>query len=378
MGYIDGYDINDMKIIDPKTRQEAAEWQEWDSDSDEESHGSFEADWQSDEEAVEYGGWQSGSSSADSSDSSDSSDSDQPGRQKRKRSKFEEKCVEFTGLNYTGNSCYQDSVLLALFALPNHVITEHILEKNVKTISKSPMRGLNNVKYCSTLRNLIRKCPGSQEFEGTGTQDAGEFLLYIFSLFQVNVMTKERFTRVTNDLSDFPEQSNVIELLPVQEDASPAVTVPGISIANVRSVRLTNFLAVMDDARFDSENLYRASDGKRYRRKIEVSRIISTPYLVFNVQRLYWNNHGIKKRANTKIEPPQIIEMAPEQLELTAIIVHVPAHYTCYIKCMGKWFYYDDSPSKSSHTIIPIGSYAKMLKSNPSPLTKGTLYFYAQ
>ena len=64
-------------------------------------------------------------------------------------------------------------------------------------------------------------------------------------------------------------------------------------------------------------------------------------------------------------------------LQLSAIVVHTGgAHYIANFKCNGKWYWYDDNPGGSSHTIKYTGSYENMLNTKPNPLSHGTLYFY--
>lgn len=373
---VDRYDIDSMKLMGETGTS-------WDSDS---------AD-NSDED--------SGSGQSDYKEDISFPDSDSDG---------DEECAAFEGLRYTGNSCYQDSTLLALFAIPNRIITQGILERDMRDISHSnarwiscnemkkldykartniqtelnritdSMRSLRNVKHCTNLRKLIRQCPGPQKFHGTGTQDAGEFLLYIFNLFQLESITRERTKRAMNDLRPNP-LDGVIELETVREQATPALTVNAQSLQGIREISLANFLVVVEDAVFDRGNEYKGPDGRRYRRRIEVTRILSASFLVFNVQRVYheFGRDGdvIEKRNVTSLVPPVHLDVRPKQLSLYAIVVHVANHYTCYIKCENKtidqWFYFDDMSSKMDR----IGSYDRMLKSRPNPRTMGTMYFYS-
>ena len=57
-------------------------------------------------------------------------------------------------------------------------------------------------EYCSNLRKLIKNCQSSskQKFHGTGTQDAGEFVQFLFNIFEINNMKTLKKTFVTNDL----------------------------------------------------------------------------------------------------------------------------------------------------------------------------------
>lgn len=318
------------------------------------------------------------------------------------------KNCEFTGLRYTGNSCYQDSTLLALFAIPNKFITENILQKNIRPISDKPNReivcGLNQnddykrrrkiqneliritrsmrgelpvserTQHCSNLRGLLRSCPSAsrQEFYGTGTQDAGEFLQYLFALFQVNGLRKIRTTDITNDISKIPSQT--LTTLQIEEEVSPVILIPALTLMQFSRININFYLAQTEDTVLDRENLVLGPDGKRYKRRIEQNVITSGKYIVFYAQRLILGGRKAE-RIYSSIVPNERIELplSEKYLELFAIVVHQQAHYTCYIKCdENNWFYYNDLKPE----IEPVGSYQNMLKRKPSVETEGVLYFY--
>jgi hypothetical protein len=315
---------------------------------------------------------------------------------------------KFTGLNYTGNSCYQDSTLLALFAIPNRFITRNILEKNITAISNmanreiqcgrnvkedlqrrkdiqeelvrisKSMRGelpeKERVEYCSNLRALIKECPSAsrQAFHGTGTQDAGEFIQYLFSLFQVGGVFRGRTTIVTNDLRDEPE--NMVITNQLIEETSPIVLIPSQKILETERCNIKNFLNNMEDSIFDDENKYRASNGILYNRRIEQTSVGTGDYLVFYAQRLYVNGNK-QDRTYNEVIPVETIEL-DKNLGLFSVVVHRNEHYTAYIKCDEKWFYYNDT----NNQIVLIGNYNDMLnqKSKPNVKTEGVLYFYKE
>lgn len=318
-----------------------------------------------------------------------------------------ENICDFTGLNYTGNSCYQDSTLLALFAIPNDFITKNILEKDLKPISEKKNRDIicssntkrdlerrtaiqrelinitksmrgeiepsQRVKYCSNLRGLLRKCPSTsgQAFYGTGTQDAGEFLQYLFALFEISGVIRTRRTMVTNDMGDDPQMVKIRE---IDDVTSPIILIPAMQLMRYNSIRINYFLIQQEDAIFDQSNLYKGPDGRMYRRRIEENIVVKGDYIIFYAQRLYNFGQG-EKRSYTEIVPNETIKVGDKKLDLFAIVVHENVHYTCYIKCgEDSWFYYNDL----TNLILPVGTYKQMLaeKKYPNPKTKGVLYFY--
>lgn len=300
----------------------------------------------------------------------------------------------YTGLRYTGNSCYQDSVLLALLARPIKFIRRNILTRDVKNISSSSnreikcgqnfatdytkrksiqdelvsvtdtiRRGKGGDYTCSNLRNLIKSCPGSQQFHTRETQDAGEFLQYIFTLFDVKGMKKTITVKITNDLSPIPKSTR---LRVTKQDTIDTVPIVSVIPGEETDLTLASLLRQTDDSFIQG---YKGPDGKEYRRRIEITDITDAEFLVFSIQRTFLNNRGVEQRSFVRILPSEKIM----GLELYAIVVHRNVHYTCYIKCDQGWFYYDDTKD----TIKYIGNYTDMLKNNPSPVREGTLYFYS-
>ena len=306
-------------------------------------------------------------------------------------------CASFRGLQYTGNSCYQDSTLLALFAVPNKIIESQILTKNLNLISRkefhctenmkqdvkirkriqneliritNSMRGGTQIKTCSNLRNLFKNCQGSQEFHETETQDAGEFLQYLFKIFEVKNKTYRRVTLVSNEFGRHAKLIKVYENIYTNE--SPIISISPYSIADKKEDTISSFIKTVDDAVLDIENLY-TYRGESYQRKIEINEVLAASFLVFHIQRLYVDlESGREVRNQTAIIPPEYIVIGKNNLILRAIVVHQNNHYTCYIICNGVWYYYDDTKTQ----IFTVGSYEKMIENKPSPLTKGVLYFY--
>lgn len=314
-------------------------------------------------------------------------------------------CMSFRGLNYTGNSCYQDSTLLAMLAIPNTTISRYILLSDVREITELPkkwtvcsedpetdynlrksiqdelirisnsMRKVGKpVNTCSNLRKLISRCPGTEEFHGTGMQDAGEFVSYIFNLFQIDVATTSNTTYVTNDLNEEPKWLNIGKI--TDKQSSPIVAVLSGQIEDGKEKQINGFLVQVEDAVLDNSYVY---EGKEYIRRRRVWKMETSPYLVFYIHRLHRTYDMIngkfkvkEKKLRTSVLPVQKIG----KLSLSAIVVHSHNHYTCYISCRGIWFYFDDNPSGKSHAISRIGSYDDMLLRTPSPLKDGTLYFY--
>lgn len=317
------------------------------------------------------------------------------------------------GLDFTGNSCYMDSALLAIFAIPNKIITNHILDKNIRELKKEKnlwfkcneepakdlrlrsdiqsslksitnyMRNIEkNPKNCSNLRRVIKNCSPPQAFYGTGMMDSGEFLTYLFNVFQVNIAYTQRTTYGTNDPIN-PNPDWTMTTNTKNEHDSPIIDI------------VSNYLNNLGPDKHNIKVLLRqvediVIDGWIYPRKKEIFTLVSSDLVIFKIQRLgqvvEYKNKKIKGKISEKfiktyIIPTKTIKLKndPDKkiLNLSSIIIHNgSAHYTCVIKCGDVWLFYDDNPSGSKHVIKNIGSYENMLKVKPSPLTHGTVYLY--
>lgn len=314
-----------------------------------------------------------------------------PKVEKSKPAEPKKQICPFTGLNYTGNSCYQDSALLALFAIPNSFIDKNILNKDVGEIKgkcqvnilrsmQGELRNITNSmrtgdknKYCSNLRAIIAKCPAVQKFHGTGTQDAGEFVQYLFDRFKIPDISMQRSGFLTNDLNLIPK--DVLKSKKIIETSSPIVTID--LREEDKSVKLSDFLVQETDTIFDEYNSVLGRDGNYYRRRVGKTEILDAEYLIFYSMRLKLDNRGKEKRYYNEIYPDEKIRIpnSGRILNLHAIVVHRSVHYTCYIKCGETWFYYNDI----SNTIVPVGNFEKALteKGKPNVKTEGVLYFYS-
>ena len=323
------------------------------------------------------------------------------------------KC-DITGLNYNGNSCYMDTVLLCTFAIPNKTITDNILDKDLDVLKTYPvrwsicdsnldvdinkrkdiqtviknitmsMRGLKDIKTCSNLRKLIQSCPGPQNFHETDPQDSGEFLTYLFNMFQVNIANTEITTYGSNELTKNPEWT--LESKEVDDNASPIINVDSTTLINVKnSYDITQFIKEETDALLGDENKWTPKRGTSYIRKKQIFEVTESPIIIFNLLRTYGeqvirngNFVGIKaKNVWKKVNAPESMLIKDKTLYLTSIVIHNGGgHYVSVFKCERNWFYYDDNPGSSTHIIKYIGSYEKMLEIHPNPSSHGTLFFY--
>jgi len=327
---------------------------------------------------------------------------------------FEEnkKCIEkIKGLEWTGNSCYLDSVLICIFAIQNDFIDEYILNsklkkrygtlldcfetkkldddkkskidlenrKNIQNELKIIYKNIKNGKKqdCSELRKELKKCKSAQLFSGSRMAESGEFLTYIFSIFDMNVATKKTVTYGTNNIKDInPDNKNLIKTSEIMDTKASVIHfIPSdiIRLLDDKYYEIRSFLTIKDDSgELDIDNQYKDDNDNKYKRRISYNNLVDTPYLVFRIDRL-WNRKFLK----TKIIPSQIITLQNlKQFALSSVIVFNCLHYTCYFRCGNKWYYYNDI----DNDIVLIGNYVSLLKtkSYPNVITNGTVYFYTK
>lgn len=328
----------------------------------------------------------------------------------------------YKGLSWVGNSCYMDSVLFALFSTATNFVYNNVLNTRLKrengprfccseTNRNVPIEmaseidlevrkavqgqlrdiytsitGGSNTETCTQLRRVLRRCPNVENYHDTRIKDAGEFLTYILEMFPTNVARRKYITYVTNDIiSENP--TDMLESSSYVDDRSSIINMVDSHElqkldSGVHDIRqfVDNILdsgALTEENKFYSDNL-----GRYFSRRISYSLLISTPYLIFRFQRLGIDlRSGRKIFIGKKILPSQILTIKGESVSqmkflfLSSIVVYENLHYTVYFRCGNLWYYYDDISEEANHTRL-VGDYNKMLRSRPSPVTNGTLYFY--
>jgi hypothetical protein len=305
------------------------------------------------------------------------------------------------GLAYQNNSCYMDSTLVALFAQPHPVINRVILNKDLDALAASDVnlfticndendrkadielrkpvqyalraladyiRGTSNdatSNTCVNLRAVLSKCTKSpQLFSGYGTQDAGEFLTYLFNLFQVDVADKIVLTFARKPKSDTWFATSSFQYT----NESPIIDIPVNSIEE--NALLSSYVNKTAEEYIADWKVSTPTKNYVGLWKKTVQTYMS-PYLVLRVYRL-----GGRKVNETPLIPDISIEMEDgTRLFLSAIVIYTGhAHYVSVIRCGDKWFFYNDMRGGGLELI---GTYENMLnmKTN-NPKTLGVLYFY--
>ena len=318
----------------------------------------------------------------------------------------------FRGLTYNGsNSCYIDSVLMALFTEPTDFIKQRILgadfiekicyesdsfETDVKNrnLIKTELQKMYKFiqgedsglpKYdCTNLRKTFRNCKGTQPFHGGNTQDAGEFLMYLLNIFELTDVSIQKSYSYGSDSS-----KNLFVFVSENKETSSSI----VSIVESVLTRLdkdethilTKFMIQSDIAKLSKSNRWKPSTGPqkgnefKYRKNV-IKQVAQVPFIVFYIKRSFIDHRGSEKFYKTRMCPPEKMLMPSyKTLYLSAIVIHTGgAHYFAVVKHEGLWWYYNDLGTQLYK--IDDGSYESMLRfkgqSNVNPLTHGTLYFY--
>ena len=120
------------------------------------------------------------------------------------------------------------------------------------------------------------------------------------------------------------------------QNSTPLLNIPSYKLKD--RLNVIDCLTESDDALFEKDDFYRDQNGMRYRRRIENIEVLSSPFIVFNVQRVSCNEMYI----DSEVYFPESISLNDKNLELYSIVMYNNMHYTSYIRVGDEWFYYDD------------------------------------
>ena len=306
-------------------------------------------------------------------------------------------CKQLKGLMNIKASCYMDSVIFSLFAIPNDFINTRILDyiiindsfncdaqnrRNIQTELRTITDGIRNgrvEKYCNKLRKYFSKCPHPVEnFHRGGERDAMEFLVYLLSFFDVDIASKKTVTYGTNNVTDDISKIRKNEKKQTSETLDLKSSI--LQFTNVYDLmqmdqninhNIKDFITLYEDTGDLGDDVFNAEDlNMVFKRRISTTTLIDSPYIIFGFNKLSPN--GFIK---TSIIPSQTISLeSGSRFQLIAIVIYSTKHYTSYFKCGTNWYYYNDLVSEMRF----VGTFEKLLESKPSPITNGTLYFYSR
>lgn len=322
-------------------------------------------------------------------------------------------------LNLQYISCYIDSLLFVLCAIPNRYIYNFIIYKTLrlrnylnqtnpiritticdKDIQKNfdaIQRIQEYLQYltiriragkirdytCRPFMRILKKyCSSSREkyapFWEYQQDDPRQLLGFLIDIFQINnirsIMTETIDVRSTSSQPWIHVSSRVFRKHGI------VWYVPPTSISSERKIDLSRLLTIVHINK-DKNSIFEGPESKRYRyQRVTLSFTEPPPVVVMNVDRgdivrgRFWM---------TDITPNENIG----KHKLFAIISHLSVttnlsltpgtsmagggHYVAYVVCQSIWYKYDDM----NPVLLRIGSYNDLLKER-SVRRRGILYFY--
>lgn len=324
------------------------------------------------------------------------------------------------GLSWTGNSCYMDSALQCLLAVPSQ-LNEYILNVNLKEnvitdnnicgnteeqdlevrkeiqdelgLLTDTIRGNGRPRETvSEFRQILRKCklqPG-QRFFNDCTQDSGDFLAWLLSRFPVDkgvVRVETFYTNSEGDTTDDLHLSTTVERSqgPVI-DVARSLLISKIQIYGDKPVPINSFVTWSDDSgtmlNDDGLGSIKASEGdiagQRFSRRITQNKILTGPgAMIFSIMRGGADDFGNVQKVlrNPVVPTPEIVLESGQHFRFSAVSVHHSNHYWCYYRHDNVWYLYDDA---NQQTPKLIGSYKTLIKTHGILMSHGTVFYYNQ
>jgi hypothetical protein len=289
-------------------------------------------------------------------------------------------CIQKNTFSWVENCCYIDAVIVAFFIGCSNFAKKHLnkelkqenglkIRKNIQSKLKivfDIMMDTSKNQYidCKIIRKYIKYHPTSDNFHSTDLNDASDFLKYIFDILEIKSShVNETVYGTDNVNSESPRESSMYKISEKVKKESNIFENNDLPYLKKNKIYTTKkFLKSLHEP-LDLENNF------NYERKIIKKELIKTDCLILRINRYFDDDIFYK----TKIIPSRKIKHDNAYMYLSAILVFENSHYTCYFLCEGEWYYYNDASLKK---IKYIGQYDIMIKSTPSPISNGILYFY--
>jgi len=254
-------------------------------------------------------------------------------------------------LQNENNSCYINSILVALFAMPYEYLTQKILlndhDKPLSLTLQSivlSMRIFNNkVLTSSDLRLKLSKYKPFNGYLKGETEDTYEFFSNLFSLFKV----------YTQAVEEKYKNSGKVEI--TETESIPSVLV---------NLELFIKYKVFNLNEFDFEyEQFTTDDNVRI---VKIIKFKNPKFLAINIL------HARTLNFETKVIPSERLKTYPN-LSLISIILFNKfiRHYTCVYRVVDKWYEYDDLRCSSIQLEHNICDYEHIL-------TNSCLFFYVE
>jgi hypothetical protein len=322
-------------------------------------------------------------------------------------------CVRLSGLNFSKNSCFIDSVLVALLLFEIPYIRRHLLDvktgglvisdsvtprklsefpglltltekiqQNIRDVYQQIRRPLIHLASCTLLRQHLsqydteyykvlpelRPKKNFRKFNWVDkeqdTKDVFAALWKIFAMPPAVTVRRQKF--YTNDLSDnkMPNPSMTVQVEEKSEVKSAlypfnvkgwAENKKGAPVEVIRLKELETSQVLVDVSAQNSRDFKSVTHLRvKYNRILEFVQIVRAEVLIVVIDRINFHLDIIDR---TPVLFRFAIELAQGQkLVLVAILVHEGdtggGHYIAYLRCRDGWYKYDDLQKKGKLTKI--------------------------
>jgi hypothetical protein len=263
------------------------------------------------------------------------------------KSIYETECNQIK-LNYENNSCYLDSLFVALFNSKNKIVEEFLLKSPLNTLENKNDEKL--ISYANQIRaemKILNSRISSTIDANTCTSLRLSFKKF-YDRYKSKINSNYHKVEWLSSQNDFSE---VIQLLDLIFAYEPILKYSMNKRVEKRSFfDINNFIDV-----FNNDIVYIKDYYPKYTNMIELdngkirketNEYLAAPLLLIQINRIY---DFIKKEA--KIIPELKLKLKENDLYLNSIIIHygneTTGHYICLYECKGIWNEFDDIHGKS-------------------------------
>ena len=279
------------------------------------------------------------------------------------------------------NSCYLDSLLVALFIgdvdkkIYNLIVSNTSQHPTIVKV-RDQLKSIYNIitgktyreTFCSRLRHNLDAF--YKEYQRTHNVDdinwkrdqvdPVQLLQLLLAIFNTPNMLTERISAYGST----KRAPLVTDLVAGASRVEHSAIVHTITVSNLVGKRKINLKDIFPNRKevnhLDADNRYRIN-GRMFPTKIIKTNVLSSPIVYVNIDRV-----SARGKLTTKIIPFQKLKLIDNRLPiyLKSIIVHYGneggGHYVCAFECRDNWFLYDDTED----AVEEIGKFEDLLARN--------------
>jgi len=289
------------------------------------------------------------------------------------------------------NSCYLDSLLVALFNDNNEMIQKMFLETKLKDTDAKLIKIAEEIRqemisiydiiqkgnkkfYCKNLRRLfhnyyIHKRTITKMEKKDWIKDQLE-PLDVLNLLQemFEIKSKTKYSLKTYGANNKKDKKIVRD-----DTITDNNFISNIEMEQMKNEKLmlkTIYPKYTDNVLFDPTNLWKPTSNVSYKYKITIKKYLAGDFLFIYVNRKTINyTTGDNIKLDTKIIPEIKMKLKDNKFNiyLRSMIIHhggaEGGHYTTIYECKGLWYEYDDMKSNTKRLIGTFEDVCKMNKS---------------